>query len=411
MLEFCTDPRFDEDTLFIIFEEDFRFTPEVGDPAWTHNGRKDTSATIFSSMFGPSPPPDPKASSSSAAAAEEASSSAAASSHNMIPRAKKEEPPVPPNFWSRKEREAAGDYVVQNRASGADWKQPSIFLRDLVAYATLAHRRQRGDFMFMGWQPHGAGESDSTKNKNNMRSGLMCSMVSQEGFLHLETQWRFSPQLTAAGHVDCKLKNFWSLPVNSRVSYITPPIGGYTSHISGCEKAFFTKERPCIWLEDFACPGTRRAHDWTEKPRQKWLCTFRSNGKVDWICRVDVAVPDESVWWLSCDQRVARGPAEPTAGWGNAAWDNDRKTWIEKTDREMRASRALRQREKFRHWTTRQDEARYCIVLHTCFERFVAVSKGDSSSEVMVWRTVTAPISITQRPKVNSREEKSDLED
>ena len=35
LLEFCTDPRFDEDTLFIIFEEDFRFTPDVGDPAWT----------------------------------------------------------------------------------------------------------------------------------------------------------------------------------------------------------------------------------------------------------------------------------------------------------------------------------------------------------------------------------------
>ena len=126
--------------------------------------------------------------------------------------------------------------MVLNRASGADWEHPSIFLRDLVAYATLAHRQKRGDFMFMGWQPHGAGQSDSTKDIIRMRSGLMCSMVSLEGFLHLETQWRVAPELTAIGHVDLKLKNFWSLPVNSRVSYITPPIGGYTAHLSGCEK-------------------------------------------------------------------------------------------------------------------------------------------------------------------------------
>ena len=364
LLEFCTDPRFDEDTLFIIFEEDFRFTPDVGDPAWTHNGRKDTSATILSSMFGPSPPPAEEAASSSAAPAEAASSSAAPSSPNKIPRAKKAEPPVHPNFWNRAERAAEGGYVVQNKASRDDWKQPSMFLRDLVAYATLAHRQKRGDFMFMGWQPHGAGESASTPCVDRMRSGLMLSMVSQQGFLHLETQWKDAPSLSAVGHVDIKLKNFWSLPVNSQVSYITPPIGGYTAHLSGCAQEFFKKERPCIWMEDFACPGTRRSHDWNAEPREKWLATFTSNALVDWVCRVDVAVPDEKVWWYSCDKRDELGPAEPTAGWGNAAWDARWKCWNEKTEREVRASRALRLREKFRYWTTNPAEARYCIVLH-----------------------------------------------
>jgi hypothetical protein len=364
LLELCTDPRFDEDTLFIIFEEDFRFTPDVGDPAWTHKGRTDTSATTLCSIFGPSPPPAAEAASSSAAPAEAASSSAAPSSPNKMPRAKKVEQPVHPNFWNRKERAAAGGYVVQNKASRDDWKQPSMFLRDLVAYATLAHRQKRGDFMFMGWQPHGAGESTSTPTVDRMRSGLMLSMVSQQGFLHLETQWKDAPSLSAVGHVDIKLKNFWSLPVNSQVSYLTPPIGGYTAHLSGCAKEFFKKERPCIWMEDFACPGTRRSHDWAAKPREKWLATFTSSGKTDYVCRVDVAVPDEKVWWVSCDKRASLGPAEPTAGWGNAAWDNNSKSWTEKSNRELRASRMLRMREKFRHWTTSPDEARYCIGLH-----------------------------------------------
>ena len=128
LLEFCTDPRFDEDTLFIIFEEDFRFTPDVGDPAWTRHSRRDTSATIMSSMFGPSPPPAQEAASSSAAPAAAASSSAAPPSHNKMPKAKKWAPPVPPNFWNRAERAAEEGYVIQNKASGADWKQTSMFL-------------------------------------------------------------------------------------------------------------------------------------------------------------------------------------------------------------------------------------------------------------------------------------------
>ena len=254
--------------------------------------------------------------------------------------------------------------MIQNKASGADWKQPSMFLRDLVAYATLAHRHGRGDFMFMGWQPHGAGDWTPETSENKYRSGLMLSMVSQQGFLHLETQWKRAETLTTAGHVDLKLKNFWCLPVNSKVSYITPPIGGYTAHLSGCAAEFYKKPRPCIWMEDFACPGTRHSHDWNEQRRQKWLATFTSKGKTDWVCKVEVDVPDEKVWWYSFDKRFDRGPAEPTAVWGNCVYNRVTNRWEETTGREVRASRSLRMREKFRYWTTNPAEARYCIVLH-----------------------------------------------
>ena len=280
-----------------------------------------------------------------------------------MPKAKKWAPPVPPNFWNRAERAAEEGYVIQNKASGADWKQTSMFLRDLVAYATLAHRHGRGDFMFMGWQPHGAGEWTPTTSENRYRSGLMLSMVSQQGFLHLETQWKREKTLTTAGHVDLKLKNFWCLPVNSKVSYITPPIGGYTAHLSGCAAEFYKKPRPCIWMEDFACPGTRHSHDWNEQRRQKWLATFTSKGKPDWVCKVEVDVPDEKVWWYSFDNRN-RASDEAPFRWGNCVYDRDTNRWEETTGREVRASRSVRMRERFRHWTTNPDEARYCIVLH-----------------------------------------------
>ena len=198
LIPFCTDVRFDEDTLFIIFEEDFRFAPDLGDPAWTHNKRVDTSMTMPSTSQ-PSPPPAEQASSSS---------SAAASSHNKIPREHKVEPTAHQEPSSRKMKAGVGDYKVLNKPSAADWKKPSVFLRDLVAYATLAHRQKRGDFIFCGWQPHGAGEADSCKNKNNYRSGLMLTMVSQTGFWELETQWRVHPKLTTPAHVDLCLPFF-----------------------------------------------------------------------------------------------------------------------------------------------------------------------------------------------------------
>ena len=284
-------------------------------------------------------------------------------SHNEMPKAKKVEPIAHPGFWLRPERGAAEGYVVQNRASGSDWKHPSMFLRDLVAYATLAHRKKRGDFMFMGWQPHGAG--DAAKNIHQYRSGLMLSLVSKAAFLKLETDWRTNKNLQHVGHVDINLKNYFSEPQNTRVCYISPPIAGYTSHLSGCDKEFYKKARPCIWMEPFACPGTRKSHDWETKPRDKWLCTFTAKGRCEWVCRVDVEVPDAQVMWLTCDGRplywAEHGPAEAAAAC---------------SQRKLRAGRALRQRETFRSWVEFEEEAgvkthsTYCIHITSCPSEF-----------------------------------------
>lgn len=341
MVEFCTDLRFEEDTLFIIFEEDYRFTPDPGDSAWTVKGRKDMSSHIMSTLF-PSPPPGAEAASSS--------SDAASSSYNKIPKEKKEQPTAYFNPSGRKERASAEDYKVYSKAPAADWKNPSRFLRDLVAYATIAHRKKRGDFIFCGWQPHGCGEAASCKNKDNFRSGLMLTMVSKQGFWELETQWKVNDALKTPGHVDLCFKKFFSNQKITWSSYISPPLGGYTSHLSGCEKAYFEKPRESIWCEDFACPGTRKSDDWNVPPRQKWLCSFTANGKANYLCKMNVDVADEKVWWLTSDERVDLGAAKETGGWGCVQWDPVTKEMSERTERELRAGRQLRMKHKFRHF-------------------------------------------------------------
>ena len=350
LLPFCTDERFDADTLFMIFEEDFRFTPKIDDPAWTHNGRKDTSALMLSRIFGP--PPITEASSSSSSAA------AAPSSQNKIPKVEpKVEPTAHPKLYSRKSRDAEDDYDVLNRAKGEEWEHPSMFLRDLVAYATLAHRAGRGDFMFMGWQPHGAGEGFGV-DINKFRSGAMLTMVSKAGFLQLASEWRTNDCLKTPCHVDIALKKYWSLPANKRTCYIVPPMAGYTSHLSGTSKEFYTKERKNTWLEEFACPGTRREHDWSPGlGRQKAFYTFTAKSKAEWVCEANVDKVDFLVQWRTYDDRFVLGAAELTAGWGRWYWDYYNWRWAQMTVRQQRAGRSLRHLEKFRNFVEQWEKA------------------------------------------------------
>jgi len=348
LIPFCTDLRFEEDTLFIIFEEDYRFAPDLGDPAWTHKNRLDTFYTMPSSSE-PSPPPAEPGSSSS--------SSAAPSTHNKIPRKHKVETTARQESSSQRVKSGDGDYKVLNKPPAADWQNPSVFLRDLVAYATLAHRQNRGHFIFCGWQPHRAGESDTCKNKNNYRSGTMLTMVSKTGFWELQTQWEVHAKLKTPGHVDQCLKGFFSDAKINWSSYITPPLGGYFTHISGCDLA--QGLRPSIWMEDFACPGTRKTHDWDDPPRQKYLCTFTTNGKVDWVCKIDVEVPDDQVKWLTSDERRELGPAKETGGWGCIQWDPVTKEMSERSERELRGGRQLRMREKFRNFVEADETCRF----------------------------------------------------
>ncbi len=352
LIPFALDPRLDEDCLFIVFEEDFRFTPPLGDPAWTHKGRKDTSGLIESSLFKSSRPPTSSgASSSSAPPTTEPTAGQPA------------QPSQHPAAWVRKAKSASGDLTVPEKAPASDWQVVSLFLRDLVAYSVEAHRLKRGDFMFMGWQPHGAGDTSDTKFR--YRSGTMLTMFSKNGARLVRGGFEHDDQLSRPGHIDQRLRAFWSKKENTSVSYIAPPIAGYFEHVSGCSREFRRKARPTIWMEEFACPGTRTSHDWAVPQREKWLCTFTVNGKCDFVSKIDIEKDDLDLTWTTYDARE-KEEREPTASysgwsdepkWSNWSWDDTGHSWKKETMRATRAKRAARKRESFRTWTEVESKA------------------------------------------------------
>ncbi len=353
LIPFALDPRMDDDCLFIVFEEDFRFTPPLGDPAWTHKGRKDTSSLIESSLFRSSQPPTSTgASSSSAPPTTEPTAGQTA------------KPSQHPAASMRKPKRTSGDLTVLEKASADDYKVISLFLRDLVAYSVEAHRMKRGEFMFMGWQPHGAG--DSSTSTFRYRSGTMLTMFSKDGARRIQYGFEHDDALRHPGHIDQRLRAFWSKKEHSAVAYIAPPIAGYTEHVSGCSSEFGSKARPTIWMEDFACPGTRTSHDWAVPQRNKWWCTFTVNGKTEFLVLSNVEKHDLDLCWVTYDAREKQEEREPTASssgwsddpkWSNWSWDSTDSCWKKDTMRATRAKRAARRRENLRNFTGVESEA------------------------------------------------------
>jgi hypothetical protein len=139
------------------------------------------------------------------------------------------------------------------------------------------------------------------------------------------------------------LKRFYSKPEHAgRCTYISPPLGGYTEHISGCEAAFFKKPRPSIWNERWASTGTRVLHCWQKEPPEKWFMSFGTKGGSIWLEKVDVEQSDDVVAWCTF--------------W---AVPDDRPATDEKQTK--RSKRLKRQQmalnEKWRKWVPTREEA------------------------------------------------------
>ena len=181
------------------------------------------------------------------------------------------ESPVPHHQLPRGSQVVAKtpQYVVASKAGPDAWEEPSIFLRDMIAYCNVAARRKM-DIVWLGWQPGNAGVE--VKHVDRFCSGAMCIAITKSGATKVYADMR-------AGHRDLKTANQWDIVLKKYLSstqnnwhcYITPPIGGYTAHVTGCAPEEFSSSggvRPSIWHSEWACTGTREDHDWQEKPRK-----------------------------------------------------------------------------------------------------------------------------------------------
>ena len=192
--------------------------------------------------------------------------------------------------------------------------------------------------------------------------------MSKKMAMKLQADWAIPLEvLKEPHHCDLVLKKYFAL--NPAIfCYLSPPLGGHTSHISGCAKEYFTKPRPDIWGEEWACTGSREEHDWAPHPREKWFCTLTKNAKCQYLSKVTVQVPDDKVTWKSFDNRVPTNASPPpqieaetsTSSWWQSWWwqqEQDAKWTKQETGRRKRARRQGAFRDKLRCWVENKEEA------------------------------------------------------
>ena len=141
ILPLCCDERFADDTLFLIFEEDYRFAPEDDHPSWTMHGRRDLDTVKYCATQcinkkpAPdlSPPPDSMTGAGASSSAASAIPDAGAQSSTNVPAKKHRDILHGSDFASN----------ISKAKGGHEWSEPSIFLRDLMAYFNVAAKKGR----------------------------------------------------------------------------------------------------------------------------------------------------------------------------------------------------------------------------------------------------------------------------
>ena len=230
---------------------------------------------------------------------------------------------------------------------------------DAIRIANFAHRHNVGHLMNLCWVAQGPPETPT--------NGTMFMMVSKTGARHLSSAMQSLPP----GHIDLVWKD-WLKSEQGRqdevgFSFLCPPMGNYTQHISDCDPRLYgehTAGRPADWDKPFCCPGTRAEED--RQGREKWLCQFSTTkskkGKgVTWKVKLpysDVLHESEEFWWKSFQEGW-------TPGEGHQGCPFDEPTAAEKgtgkgtqlTSRRRRLGRKRRALDQMRIWVPDQREA------------------------------------------------------
>ena len=193
----------EKDTLFLLFEEDFRFTPDDIEPPVSHK------AAGLIEMVGDT---------ATFLTPEDAENLGEDGPQRGIPGQGR---------WYELPTK-----VTDNIAFGAG----TSVLHDVVKFPTVAHRASCGDLAWRGWQ---LGEVvTSPKQKGSPASGSMFIMLSVPGAEVLSGA--MASGLLPMGHMDCKLLSWMrDLPPTSlRCIYLLSTMGNSVAHMLDCDSVF-----------------------------------------------------------------------------------------------------------------------------------------------------------------------------
>ena len=259
--ELICDHRFPDDTLFMIFEEDYRFWPIGEDPDHCDDyhdrledvlkrGRAKTSGAYRPDQYEDDP------------AASGAKGEAAKGKAKGFRVAGK---------WHYTPQRGSTDLDENNEGLNEE-------VADLIRIATLCHRNKMGDIIWFGWECHGTGNKPTWLWKGS--HGLM---LTKRGAHHIEVGMRTGQ--IERDHIDLALA-WWlrrpTVAARAGACYIYPPMGAYFAHPSGCDPKNFGADkggRPHGWDGNLnPARGTRKSTD--QNDRAKWIIQWTGEGKI-----------------------------------------------------------------------------------------------------------------------------------
>jgi hypothetical protein len=275
-------PDHPDDTLFVVFESDFRWYQEddLSPDAWTQLAMTppDVSATPVSTAN----PLQPLGSSSTGAHRPVASSSG------------------PQRSESRPDFENLGEVLGarQSVKPYSDSTSVSAELFELVCAVNIAARQGRGEVVWASWN---ASQQKTCKKHANLMFGSQLVTYTKAAASRLVMLM----QKTKPQHYDLWLKDtlMWchagsaaigqpAADILMKASYIVPPLGGFAAHKSpNCDDAVRTSLFDATW----ARPGSVSIALPSDAPRQ--LYRFGAKGKGEPIATLPKSFPNADHFW------------------------------------------------------------------------------------------------------------------
>jgi len=162
-------------------------------------------------------------------------------------------------------------------------------LEDLVLYANAAHRCQRGNLIWVGWNASQWSAGTTKTRGTSPTSGAQCVMLSNVGakFLDEKAKAGLIPDMHMGNFLSkyCGLQWQWELGA----CYIQPPIGSFVPHESTTTPgAFLQTHFKSKWAQE----GTRPEK---ENHQLRYICGFSQKGVAHWMHTWGIDLRDDAI--------------------------------------------------------------------------------------------------------------------
>ena len=269
LLAVALDTTFPEDTLFCIFEED-----------WRLDGSHTTIERLLREATRPAP---------GEASGDRSRSPVPGSSSDRRPAAGR-------NEVGRSAAEPAASVAQEGRRFQAPKEQIPAnrtpqWLTDMVSWANIAHKHHVGDVIWYTWSP-GTGRHTQLRPAHASTSIFVTRKAAlrlREHMGHIE-----------AWHLDVLLRRMLlaeqSMEGGLRSSWVWPAVGSHAAHLSGCDDK--VGERQSTFDTHFSQSGTRVLNDMRGEHRLLYTWSnAREREAEQRVCHLQGPWARTSPWW------------------------------------------------------------------------------------------------------------------